>query len=243
MHRFHLSSLSARQEQLEIRDPRILHQAFKVLRMKPKDFFQAFNGEEGEFLFQIESISRKLLLARRLQPVENRSEAKLRVTLYQAIPKKPALFELIIQKATELGVEDIYPLITERTEKRRLSKFERLSAIAMEATEQSRRLLVPNIHHPITLEAAIPQLSHAYMGYEYEKECYLNAYGQALYSLPSLQLVIGPEGGFSQKEIGLAQEAGVKPFTMGPRILRMETAALSALSLILLDKRANAASA
>lgn len=236
MQRFHLSLLNIKDNLITITDPRITHQTNKVLRMKPDDFFHVFNETKGEFLLQIESIEKKKLVAKQIKQIENRTEPKLKVSLYQAIPKKPATLELIVQKATELGVSEVYPMITERTQKKRLPKFERLQLIAMEATEQCGRLKIPTIHHPVDFEEVLPTLSNPLMAYELEQEKYLEDYGKEIYQNHDLQLIIGPEGGFSEHEVMLAKKNKVSSFSLGPRILRMETAAIVGLGAVLINK-------
>jgi 16S rRNA (uracil1498-N3)-methyltransferase len=235
MHRFHLPSLDFKQDRLTITEHRLVFQMGKVLRMVKRDFFHVFDGQK-EWLMQIEELDKRKILAKKIEEVKNKAEPKLRVSLYQAIPKKPALFELVVQKATEIGVTDIFPLITERTEGRRMSRFERLHAIAMEATEQCGRLQIPVIHHPVNYSEVLKKLSHGYIAYEYEGSKFLWDYEKDLKGLKELQILIGPEGGLSEVEIKLAKQCNVKPFTFGPRILRTETAAISALSLILLHR-------
>jgi len=220
---------------LEIQDNRIVHQAGKVLRMRKNDFFHVFDGKK-EWLVQITELSKRRIMVKRAKEVENKADPKVKVSLYQAIPKKPALFELVVQKATEIGVSEIFPLITSRTEKRRMSKFQRLQLIAMEAAEQCRRLSIPVIRHPVNYDEIIGKLSNGFIAYEYEGTKYLADYKKELRSADEIQIIIGPEGGLSELELALAEKSNVKPFTFGPRILRTETAAIAALSLILLNR-------
>lgn len=217
-----------------ITDKRIVHQTSRVLRMWQDDEFRIFDEKGNEHLVKIIEINQRKILARVIGPIENKAEPSINVTLYQAIPKKPALFELIIQKATEIGVTEIFPLITERTEKRRLGKFDRMLSIIMEATEQCGRTKVPELRHPINFEEVIGNIKNAYIGYEYEGKKFLSDY-KDLHKEKDVQIIIGPEGGFSQQEIELAEKSDAKSFTLGPRILRTETAAISALSLVLLN--------
>ena len=234
MHRFYLEKPDISRNLVTITDKRIVHQTSRVLRMWNDDEFRIFDENGNEHLVKIIEINQRKILARVIGPIENNAEPSINVSLYQAIPKKPALFELVIQKATEIGVTAIYPLITERTEKRRLGKFDRMLAIAMEATEQCGRVKVPLIHHPINFEDVIGHVKNAYIGYEYEGKKFLSDY-KDMYKEKDIQIIIGPEGGFSQKEIELAEKSSAKPFTLGPRILRTETAAIAALSLALLN--------
>ncbi|MBN1258299.1 16S rRNA (uracil(1498)-N(3))-methyltransferase [Candidatus Peregrinibacteria bacterium] len=234
MHRFYLPQTITAGKPLAITDSRIVFHAGKVLRMRKGYKFHLFNHKAQEFAVEVLDTDRRQVLVNVVEPVENHTEPRLKVSLYQAIPKKPALFELVVQKATEIGAYEIFPLITERTEKRHVGKFERLSLIALEAAEQCGRLHIPIVRHPVVFEDAVPKLKGAYMAYEYETKAYLPDLGPAS---GQAQLIIGPEGGLSQKEVELAQKTGIKTFTFGPRILRTETAAISALSLLLLGGR------
>ncbi len=236
MHRFYIPEPQVDGDTVIIKDGSRIHQMSKVLRMKTGSVFSVFDENGKEFSVLIEEINRKKVIGKKKDDIKRETESKLEVSLYQAIPKKTDLFELIVQKATEIGVTQIFPVITERTEKRRLSKFERLQRIAIEATEQSNRTKVPVIRHPVDLIDALPKMSNAYLGYELEKTKNIFEYLPEIKKAKELQLIIGPEGGLSHKEIEAAQKAKVNVFTMGPRILRTETAAISALSIMLLNK-------
>ncbi|MDH5597110.1 MAG: 16S rRNA (uracil(1498)-N(3))-methyltransferase [Candidatus Peregrinibacteria bacterium] len=233
MHRFHLPTLNFKGDYLIIEDRRITNQASKVLRMKKGGFFYVFDEKE-EWQMQIEDISPKKLIANKIKRIENRADPNLQIALYQAIPKKPALFELVVQKATELGVSEIFPLITERTENRRMSKFDRLQLIALEATEQCGRLKIPTIRHPVSFEGCIDSMPNGFVAYEHEQTHLLSDYAAELKKAKSIQLIIGPEGGLTETEVSLAQSAGIKSFSLGPRILRTETAAIVSLGTIIL---------
>ena len=237
MQRFYLSSPDIQKNVIEIHDPRIIYQASRVLRMRTGSRFSVFDEKGKEILVEILEINRRKIIGNVIELIKRNTEPKIEIHLYQAIPKKTSLFEWVVQKATEIGVSHIYPLITDRTEKHRISKFDRLMAVAIEAVEQSRRLKVPLIHHPVTFNQAIKKNKNAYVAYEYEKKKVLTDYLSNIKKQKKIHLFIGPEGGFDQKEIDFALSNGAKLFTFGPRILRTETAALSALSIILLGSR------
>lgn len=233
MHRFYIPSPDITKDTLTIRDPHLLHQLARVLRIHPGDKFSFFSDAREEYSAQALEIQRDEMVAQIFEKLERRTEPTLEISLYQAIPKKTALFEWVVEKATELGVAEIFPMVTERTEKRRLSKFERLERIAIEATEQSGRLRVPLIHHPIAFEAALRQAKNGYLAYEFHEGMQLLDYGKSLTEPGHLELFIGPEGGFSQKEVALAEKTGIRAFSLGPRILRTETAAMASLAQLL----------
>ena len=238
MHRFYLQSPAIKNKLITITDKRIVFQVGRVLRMRTGDHFSIFDEKQKEFIVKILEINRRQLLGNIIEVLKKcTAEPSVEVSLYQAIPKKTALFELIVQKATEIGVSHIYPLITKHTEKRRLTKFERLFSIAMEATEQCGRRKIPIIHHPVVFEEIVPTLTNGYLAYEYETKKYLADYKKNLLKNNELQILIGPEGGLSQKEIDIAKKGGVNLFTFGPRILRTETAAITALGIAMLNGR------
>jgi len=233
MHRFYIPNPDIKEGILEVEDSRILHQMTKVLRMKPGDKFTIFNELKREWAAEILELNKRKALANIGDIIERETEPDIEVHLYQAIPKKPALFEWVIQKATEIGVSHIYPLITQRTEKRRLAKFERLQTIVIEASEQCRRLSVPVLHHPVDFNETVKKVK-AYVAYEYETSKTMDEYLKEIKKQKEAHLFIGPEGGFDQKEIDFALKNKASLFTLGPRILRTETAAIASSSLILL---------
>jgi 16S rRNA (uracil1498-N3)-methyltransferase len=237
MHRFYIKSPDISKNVLDISDQRIIFQLTKVLRMKTGSRFNVFDESGRERAVEVLEINRHNALCNILEDVKRKTESEIEVNLYQAIPKKPALFELVIQKATEIGVSQIYPLITNRTENNRLSKFDRMQTIAIEATEQSRRTRIPVIHHSVAFNDVIEKIKNAYVAYEYEKSKNLSDYLPIIRKAKIANIFIGPEGGFEQKEIDFASENKASLFTFGPRILRTETAAISALSIILLSGR------
>ena len=152
------------------------------------------------------------------------------------MPKQDKL-ELVIQKSVELGVSEIIPVITDRSISRPKDsgKTERLQKIAESAAMQSERGLIPSVRTPHTLEQAVKEKhSHSLwlIANESEKTTNLKSIAKPDTSTP-VGIWIGPEGGFSPNEINYLANAGAKSFTLGPRILRTETAALVALSQIL----------
>ena len=234
MHRFYLPSLSFKKNEMTLVDPRIVQQISKVLRMKTGDEIRFFDGKR-EVHVSIQSLKKKKITVQWVSEIQNKNEPKLKVTLYQAVPKKIALFELVIQKATEIGVHQIVPLLTERTENHRPLRFERLQSIAMEAAEQSERLHVPTIHPHIQFSDALSSINIGLMAYARDDKKSLSEVMKSLPKTDDLSLLIGPEGGFSSAEIEAAKKAGIEPFGLGPRILRTETAAMVGLGALLLN--------
>lgn len=235
MQRFYIKSPDMQNKVIAIDDQNVVFQAWKVLRMKKGSRFAVFDERGKEFMVEALKVDNKKILGNVIEEIKNDAEPDIKIHLYQAIPKKPALFELVVQKATEIGVTAIYPLITNRTEKHRIGKFDRLLKIAIEAAEQSRRIKIPTIHHPINFEDTVGKIKNAYVAYEYEGQKMLADYLPAIRKSKTAHIFIGPEGGFDQKEIDYALSKKANLFSFGPRILRTETASIAALSIVLLN--------
>lgn len=207
----------------------------KVLRMKAGDSLTLFDGEGNCADGEIEGIEGKSVSVRVLKRYASESEPKLKITLFQGIPKNPKM-DMIIQKATELGVTRIVPVNTKRIVAKidKEAKIERLQRIAFEAAKQCGRAYVPRVDSPVSFDKAIEmlrELDAAIIPYECEKD------GKLADCIPegieTLGIIIGPEGGFEATEIEKAEGAGVKRVTLGKRILRTETAGLIASALCL----------
>ena len=151
---------------------------------------------------------------------------KTEMALYVAIIKN-SNFDLVVEKATELGVSHIIPITTERTIKTNLN-FERLNKLITEATEQSRRLDRPDVSEIMTLSEAIAHAKETgaelFFGHIDENP------SESSLQPASAALFIGPEGGWSETEIAELQSEGVKPISLGQFVLRAETAAIVGIS-------------
>jgi len=166
-------------------------------------------------------------------------EPRIRIVLFQGLAKGEKL-ERVIQHGTELGIAEFTPVATSRSvvrldAQKAAERTERWQRIAREAAEQSRRGAVPRVTHLHTWQQAvarIPEFDLALVPWE-EGGVPLKAALEACPEAVSFALFIGPEGGLSAEEVGLAREAGAIPVTLGPRILRTETAPLAAAAAIL----------
>lgn len=174
---------------------------------------------------------------------QNLTEARLKVTLYQGLPKADKM-ELIVQKCIELGVSEIVPVITERcitkinTSKDAQNKVSRWQKIALEAAKQCNRGIIPKIGMPIKFNEAINLASTmdlSVIPYEKESATGFNAVVSNCSDITTASIFIGPEGGFTEQEIQFAESQGVRKITLGPRILRTETAGMVALSLMMYE--------
>ena len=172
----------------------------------------------------------------------SKTEPITKLTLLLCLTQREK-FEWILQKCTEIGVSVFVPVISSRSlvhsVKEVEGKLERWQRILSEAAEQSHRGIVPELRPVLRFEEAIklPELSEScrLIPWEEEKGVGLRT---ALLEKPSneIALLIGPEGGFSEAEVLCAKSAGFTPVTLGPRILRMETAAMAAAALVLFER-------
>ena len=218
------------------------HYLAHVLRLAVGDRFQVVVPAAQEYRVVAEQISGDCVVGRIVHSVHRHTEPQLVLTLYQAILKGKS-FPLVIQKAVELGVTEIVPVITGRTVVR-LSpdglpgRRERWQRIATEAAEQSERTSIPQIHLPLPLGEAVKRwqaIGHPGLVFAARAtgrdDCNLRNILTRLGPTHWLTLFVGPEGGFTAQEVEMAVTAGLQEASLGRRILRAETAALLACGL------------
>ncbi len=192
--------------------------------------------EVGEYRARIIRIADGKATLHPFEGLLQASESCLAITLIQALPKKERM-ELIIQKATELGVTAIFPCSSARSitlseREARQSKAHRWRAIAAKAVEQSRRRLVPHVGECAPLPLALEKASDADLKLIlYEKEAEIDPHSLAEKRAKSLAIAAGPEGGFTEDEVMLARGFGYVPVRLGGRVLRCETASIAAVSI------------
>jgi len=206
------------------------HYLANVMRLGHGDTLRVFNGAQGEFLTSVSSTTRKAVTLTILHQTRA-PEPEPDCWLCFALLKRQKT-DLVVEKATELGVSVIQPVITARTQADHVN-LDRLRAIAVEAAEQCERLMVPEIRAPLPLAKLIqawPQ-RRLYIADERRTSALLTPEPGA--DLPSA-LMIGPEGGFTDAELdGIAGTPLVTRVSLGRRILRAETAAIAGLALLL----------
>lgn len=205
-----------------------------VLRMKKEDEVQICNQETGEnYITKIISFSKDEIECEIVKKIIETVESNVDITLFQGIPKFDKM-ELIIQKNTEVGVKKIGPVLMERTvvkldEKTANKKIERWQKIAEVAAKQSMRDIIPEIENIIKLQDITKQdYDVVLVAYENEEK---NMLKQELKKLQGkdrykIAIVIGPEGGISEKEIEILKNMGASFVSLGKRILRTETAGI-----------------
>lgn len=210
----------------------------KVLRKQSGAEIYVTDGEGNVYRTNISGVSREIINCDIIEKFTNLNEPKKKITLYQSLLKKPDRFEFVIEKTVELGVSEIRPVITEHVVNKSTRKVERWQLIAMAAMKQSQRCFLPKIMIPVTFEEALESASSGLKLIADERDFEVaNAVRKIDPAITdeSIDIFIGPEGGFTLKEIDLAVSAGFKPVNLGPRKYRSETAAILLTGLLLND--------
>lgn len=213
------------------------HHAQRVLRMKVGEEAQIF-CDQRRYTAQITDMENGVTL-RILEELPS-TEAALRITLYQGLPKADKM-ELITQKAVELGADRVVPVAMSRcvvqlNAKDGTKKQERWQKIAREACKQSGRCMMMPVDAPISFKELLRRLpthAAAIVPWEDAQGYSLRTFHQQHPDVRDVAIVIGPEGGMSPEEIDQMKAASCQSVTLGPRILRTETAGLSAISALL----------
>ena len=201
------------------------HYLGNVMRRAPGDELLLFNGRDGEWRAGIAEIGRRR--ARLVASVQVRPQTAEPDLWLVFAPLKRDATDLVVQKATELGVSALLPVLTERSNTARINR-DRLCAIATEAAEQCERLSVPEIREPAPLPALLAS---------WPQDRLLAAAIERAGAVPAPDdaraLLVGPEGGFAPVEIDVLRRTRfVSPISLGPRVLRAETAAIAGLVLL-----------
>ncbi|MDX1571648.1 MAG: 16S rRNA (uracil(1498)-N(3))-methyltransferase [Xanthomonadales bacterium] len=231
-HRLHLPRDLESGQELELEGERS-HYLGRVLRLQAGDLVYVFDGSGREFSARITTVQRGQVLIRLEVPVPNHCESPLKIHLVQSISRGERM-DLTLQKATELGVASIQPLVTRRTEvklqgKRLDKRMDHWRGVISAACEQCGRAAVPEVFEPCKVPELLARTIDG-------PALLLSPAGDrrlAEMELPgkTLALAAGPEGGFSDAEESAFRDAGWRAVTLGPRILRTETAGPAAVAL------------
>ena len=236
MHRFYLDGTAEPGALVPMAEEDARH-CLRVLRLKPGDEVEAL-ADGRRFAAVIDSADGGVTL--RVGEERPSTESRLRVTLFQGLPKADKM-ELICQKAVELGADAVVPVLMTRSVSRPdaadgRKKRDRWQKIAREAGKQAGRCRQTRIAEPVSLAACAKELAGldaAVVPWEEESGFTLKRFASEHPGITTLGIVIGPEGGITPEEIETLKAAGCLPVTLGPRILRTETAGLAALSAVM----------
>jgi len=215
-------------------DVDLSHQITRVLRLKAHDEIFLFNNSGYEFTASIQTITRNAVDVRVISAAKDLHESPLQINLAQVIAKGEKM-DVVIQKATELGVHTITPLVSERTVVKKIKekaehKLDHWHRIAIAASCQSWRNYVPIINEPQDLSFWLQQDNS-------DQKLILSTFGTAtrlkeLNLKTAVTILIGPEGGFSEEELNLAIRYNFQAISLGPRILRTETAGIATIAIL-----------
>jgi len=239
MNRFyHPDSISAHSE-INLSEDASKH-LVKSLRLKPSDKIILFNGDGYNYHGEVSDIDKKNVKIAVNEKKLNASEAEIDISILQSVTSRDKL-DFIFQKNTELGIKNFYLINTERVnfkipQDKTANRIEHLKKVIISACEQSGRSKIPTVHETIlSLNKLTNEDDHSckLILNPYTDYSLSNLRNNDLINKKSFQILIGPEGGFSEAEIKVAENAGFKSLSLGKRVLRTETASLSITSAIL----------
>jgi 16S rRNA (uracil1498-N3)-methyltransferase len=223
----------------------VAHQVRTVLRMGVGELVCVLDNVGGMYEVGVTAVSRNQVTGKVLSKQAATGEPDVHVTLYQSLTRREK-FEWVLQKGTELGIQTFVPIVTQRSlvqdVKIKPNKLARWQKIIIEAAEQSQRGILPKVNSPILFAEAVHQsqannLSLIASVFEEDSNFETNQNLKTILnrhaSPQNIALFIGPEGGFTDEEVENGRFHGLIPFSLGPRVLRTETAALVASALIL----------
>lgn len=227
---------------LRITGPEVNH-IRNVMRLKPGEEISISIGGDGrEYRYGIEEYEEAAVVCRLRFVKEHEVELPVKVLLFQGLPKSDKM-DLIVQKAVELGAAEIIPVSMERCivkldAGKAAKKTARWQTIAESAASQARRGVIPKVTPLMSMREAVEyarqQTDFRVIPYELqEDDGSTKRYLESMKPGQAVSIFIGPEGGFTQGEVELAKEAGIRPVSLGKRILRTETAGLAILSWLI----------
>ena len=238
MHRFYLAPENWNPEALVLAGPEA-HHCRNVLRLEPGDKIVLFDGRGRELTAEIISADSTSIQLRKLHEAMT-APLRCQITLAQAIPKGKNM-DLIVQKAVEIGAAEIAPIISDRTvvrldEESAASKQSKWQTVAVEAAKQCGQNWLPKVHAPQTM-AQFFQQSRRFdlqlIGSLQSDAVHLKEILAEYSDRPkSVLMLVGPEGDFTPAELSLARSHGCRPITLGPIVLRVETASIYCLSIL-----------
>lgn len=237
MHRVFIPPRSTPGSEITIDNPRDVHHLVRVLRIKPGDELECFDGRGWTYRGRVTHVGAHQLTV----SIDHRNQEpapRFRLTLAQSLIQ-PARFEWVLQKATELGVAQITPVVTSRTTVRPSSRgaahrMERWRRIVTEAAAQCGRATLPVVEEPQRFEEVLKTLGGRYVLVPTlaASGAPLEDHLKRLAGVSDVIILIGPEGDFTPEEVSLAQRAGAHPASLGKTVLRSETAAMTTLAIL-----------
>ncbi len=240
MHHFFVNTDQIGEKEIRIIGSDVNH-IRKVLRIRPGEQIPVSASNAVTWRCEVSQVGETIVTAQILWSQAADTELPSRITLFQGLPKSDKM-DLIIQKAVELGVSEIVPMATQRAvvkldANRAQIKQKRWGLIAENAAKQAKRSIIPEVKPVMSMEEAVryaSSMDRKFIPYELVRG--MEATREAFESIrpgESVAIFIGPEGGFDEQEVVLAEKAGILSVTLGGRILRTETAGMTVLSILM----------
>ena len=239
MHRFFADKSQINGSCIELFGDDVKHIS-RVLRLREGDTISVCDKDKTDYVCSVSSIEKERVVLNIEESFENTNESNLEIVLYQGLPKGDKM-DLIVQKAVELGAVKIVPVVMKRTViklNNTDAKIQRWQRIADEASKQCMRGILPKVEQPVTfgeMLAGLDKEALTFLPYENDRCNSLKKLLKDNCTSAGVNIIIGPEGGFDDEEIDLATEAGIPTVTLGPRIMRCETAPLAAISAVMYE--------
>ncbi len=226
LQRFFVNEQLKKNSEVSVFDKELSEQIRRVFRMRKGDTVGLLDNSGGGLEAEILDFGKDTVDFKVSEKEIEVHNSERDVWLYVSIPKKDK-FELVVQKATELGVSHIVPVLSERTEKQNI-KWDRVEKIAKEASEQSERGSLPVIHETCDLENVLENAQNLHvLNMNAEK-------GVQDLSGEKISVLVGPEGGWGERDLKLFEENNTSIVSLGKQVLRAETASIAVASLLLL---------
>ncbi len=232
-HRFFINEKIGDEKSKTIVSDDLVNQIKKVFRFKTGDRVILFDNSGYEYITVINNILKDSISFNIEQSIDKKDLNNKKTYLFASIVKKDT-FEWIVEKATELGVSDIIPVVSMRSEKKNINE-ERLNKISIEASEQSGRVYTPNIHNIKYFSSCFDFIKDnkiRAIAFHTKGEPYMLD-KVSMDMLPYNAVFVGPEGGYTDEEIGEFRINGIPIYKLGEQILRSETAVVVALTKII----------
>ena len=235
MHRFYHSNPLGLNQIITL-DEFASHHALRVMRVKVDDFLILFNGDGFEYRGRVSDINKKTINVEILSKEKNNNESTININLFQSISSNEKM-DMVIQKATELGVSSIQPIFTSRSTiklsleraKKRLIHWRQVS---ISACEQSGRSKIPTIKSPIGFDQVSEGITTNSLNLLLHPDNLEESSNLPNEYSGDINIFIGPEGGFNQDEVLLLKKQNCTNIQLGKRILRTETAPLAIIAIL-----------
>ncbi len=206
----------------------------RVLRKQQGEEIFVTDGEGSVYRCKINNLAKELIDCSIIEKISSLNEPNIKINLYQSLIKNPDRFEFAIEKAVELGINTIHPVITEHVINKTTNKHERWQSIALAAMKQSQRCVLPKVNEPVSFaEAVSGAISEIKLIADEKENDSRISLADIKDTFSSIDILIGPEGGFTSLETELAVTHGFKILSLGARKFRSETASIYTISKLL----------